>query len=117
MRVRFAAIALLIALSSCASAPPPLPGDRVHALLVGNTANLPDGFQEHYAPDGTLYGRVGVDHYTGRWEQRGNAFCTSLSGDAPVCTRVFDDKGTLSWAPDSGAAVPLTITPGRAAGV
>jgi hypothetical protein len=115
MRASFVVLALLVA--GCASAPPPVPAARVHALLVGNTANLPDGFQEHYAPDGTLYGRVGSDRYTGRWEQRGDAFCTSLSGDPPVCTRIFDDQGKLSWSPDAGKPVPLTITPGRAAGL
>jgi hypothetical protein len=117
MRRRLAMLAGLAALAACASVPPPLAADRVHTLLVGNTAQLPDGFQEHYASDGTLYGRVGTDHYQGRWEQRGDAFCTSLSGDPPVCTRIFDDKGTLTWAPDSGKPVKLTVIPGRAAGL
>jgi hypothetical protein len=117
MRIGFAAAAIAVALSGCASMPPPIPAARVHALLVGNTANLPDGFQEHYAPDGMLYGRVGIDRYTGKWEQRGDAFCTALSGDPPVCTRIYDDNGKLTWAPDSGQPVKLTVTPGRAAGL
>lgn len=105
-------LALSAIVTGCA-APTPLGGAQVRSLLVGNTAQLPNGFAEYYAEDGTLQGRVGSDRYVGSWLLRDDAFCTSLSQDPPVCTRVFQAGSRLSWSPDAGKPVPLTVIPGK----
>ena len=80
---------------------------------------LPGGFVEYYAPDGSVHGVSDGQSYQGSWSIEGDAFCTALSGDPPICSRVSRSGKGLMWSVD-GEKKPSrvdTILPGNPRGL
>jgi hypothetical protein len=109
--------AVLTLVAGCAYHPVPLSGADIRAALSDHTALLPGGFVEYYAPDGKLYGWSDGLPYDqpGRWEVKGDLFCTALGGDEPVCSPVGRDGDALFWSIDGDRKVNrvATILPGN----
>ena len=114
-----ATIAALMLLSACATTPAYLTGLEISSALSDRTATLPGGFTEYYAPDGAVRGISEGQPYTGTWQVKGDAFCTALSGDPPVCSRVSRSGGALLWSPDGDKRPSRigTILPGNPKGL
>jgi hypothetical protein len=114
-----AAILLLAMLPGCATEPDWLSGPEIRAALADHTAMLPGGFVEYYAPDGTVRGWSDGQPYTGVWEVKQDAFCTALSGDPPVCSRVARAGHGLAWSIDGEKRLSRVddIVPGNPRGL
>jgi hypothetical protein len=112
LRVSFGALALL---AGCAAHPIPISGGEISAALKGNTALLPGGFAEYYAPDGNLHGMSDGQPYQGTWAVKGDLFCTALSGDPELCESIGRDGDALYWSLDGEKKLSRvsTILPGN----
>jgi hypothetical protein len=110
--VRFLSVAFIVAavLSACAVHTIPASGSEIISALAGNTALLPGGFAEYYAPDGKLHGMSDGQPYEGTWEVRGDTFCTALDGDPAVCSQVGRDGDTLYWSLDGEKKISKVST-------
>src|SRR5579885_2564372 len=82
------AMVVLAVSAGCATQPDWLTGPEIRAAFSDHTAMLPGGFVEYYAPDGTVRGWSDGQPYTGVWDVKQDSFCTALSGDPPICSRV-----------------------------
>ena len=91
---------LLTGALGCATQPEWLTGAEIRSALSDHTAMLPGGFVEYYAPDGTVKGWSDGQPYKGAWEVKQDAFCTALSGDPPICSRVARAGRGLEWSID-----------------
>lgn len=106
-------------LGACATRPVWLSEPEIRAALADHTVMLPGGFVEYYAPDGTVHGWSEGQPYQGRWDVKQDAFCTALSGDPPICSRVARSGGGLMWSVD-GEKKPSridSIVPGNPRGL
>jgi len=99
-RIRPLLLAGLCLPAACATQPDWLSSSEIRIALADHTAMLPGGFVEYYAPDGTVHGWSDGQPYQGTWEVRQDAFCTALSGDPPVCSRVARTGTGLMWSID-----------------
>jgi len=88
LRHLLAGVILLAIPVGCATQPDWLSGPEIRAAFSDHTAMLPGGFVEYYAPDGTVRGVSDGQPYKGVWDVQQDSFCTALSGDPPVCSRV-----------------------------
>ena len=91
-------------LAGCAAEPQFLSAPEITAELMDHTAYLPGGFVEYYASDGAVRGVSDGQPYSGTWRIERDAFCTALSGDPPVCSRVARAGTALMWSPDGDKA-------------
>lgn len=97
---RIIVFGLLTVAAGCAVQPLPLTGPEITAALADHTVELPGGFIEYYAPDGTVHGVSDGEPYQGTWEVRKDMFCTALSGDPAVCSQVGRSGNSLYWSID-----------------
>ena len=117
---RSTAVFFLVGASAgCATQPDWLTGPEIRAALSDHTAVLPGGFVEYYSPDGTVRGWSDGQPYQGIWNVKENAFCTALSGDPPVCSRVARAGNGLAWSIDGekGLSRVDDIMPGNPRGL
>lgn len=106
-------------LPGCAAQPAWLSGPEIRAALSDHTAMLPGGFVEYYAPDGTVRGWSDGQPYTGVWDVKQDSFCTALSGDPPICSRVARAGRGLEWSIDGEKRLSRVddIVPGNPRGL
>ena len=97
-------ISTLALLAGCAAEPQFLSGPEITAELADHTAYLPGGFVEYYAPGGAVHGLSDGQPYSGTGRIDRDAFCTALSGDPPICSRVARAGTALMWSPDGDKA-------------
>ena len=117
--MRISRLAVLLLLGGCAISPDYITGPEIQATLADHTVALPGGFLEYYGPDGTVHGMSDGQAYQGTWTVKNDAFCTALSGDPPVCSRVARSGAALLWSPDGDKRASRidTILPGNPHGL
>lgn len=88
-------------------------GDTIRGAVSGNTVRgtmqASGGFEEFYAPDGTIR----ATDYSGEWSIQGDRMCFAYDGNPASCWRVRVNGRDLVWVGPSGDEGTGTILPGN----
>lgn len=87
--------------------------DIIRGAVSGNTVQgsmqASGGFEEFYAPDGTIRGA----DYSGEWSVQGDRMCFAYDGNPASCWRVRVNGRDLVWVGSNGDEGTGTILPGN----
>jgi hypothetical protein len=107
------AIAVFVLPVQSATADEVLTGEKLRALIVGNTVQgtmeASGGYAEFYRPDGTIRAAT----YSGTWSIEGDAFCTQVGADPRECWQGAKAGDEVHWLKDGKLDGTGKVTPGN----
>ena len=97
------------------SAQPRLDGPAIEKALAGNTAIYDNGAKQYFSEQGwTDYFEVGRPRDRGKWEIRGNQYCSWWERGGWACYDVTGQNDRINFiAPNAGTTYPGKLLPGK----